>query len=393
VMRGDALTFVNATLSPGTVGTLRILGDQIAALNQPPQPGDHVVDLNGDRLLPGLINAHDHLHLNNLPRLEYRAPYPNAREWIEDVRSRMQTDRAFRAAVAISRNDRLLQGGIKNLLSGVTTVAHHDPLYPFLSSAEYPTRVVRYYGWSHSLYIDGEEKVQRSHHDTPAEWPWIIHAAEGTDGESARELERLEALGCLSPNTLIVHGVALDPAQQATLRRSGAGLIWCPASNLRLFGTTVEVIELAARGCVALGSDSRLTGAHDLLEELRVAADVSGLDEETLEAIVTHDSARLLRLTDRGVLAAGALADLLVLPRRVALSKASRADVRLVMVDGIVRYGDRDCVALADPGADWVSILVDGCPKLLDRNLAALLQASEARESGLELPAETWRAA
>jgi cytosine/adenosine deaminase-related metal-dependent hydrolase len=369
------------------------VGNRIAALNQPPQPGDRVVDLNGDRLLPGLINAHDHLHLNNFPRLEYRAPYPNAREWIEDVKSRMQTDRAFVASLAVSRDDRLLLGGIKNLLSGVTTVAHHDPLYPFLSSAEYPTRVVRHYGWSHSLYIDGEEKVQRSYHDTPAEWPWIIHAAEGTDDESAQELDRLEALGCLNTNTLIVHGVALDPAQRAKVRRLAAGLIWCPASNLRLFATTVEVVELAARGCVALGSDSRLTGAHDLLDELRVAAEISGLDEEALESMVTHDSARLLRLTDRGVLAAGTLADLLVLPRRAALSRATRADVRLVMVDGVMRYGDKDCAALADPGADWVNILVDGCPKLLDRRLAALLQASKGQESGLELPEETWRAA
>jgi cytosine/adenosine deaminase-related metal-dependent hydrolase len=392
-MRGDALTFVNAALAGGAIGTLRILGNRIAALNQPPHSGDRVVDLNGDRLLPGLINAHDHLHLNNFPRLEYRAPYPNAREWIEDVKSRMQTDRPFSASVAISRDDRLLLGGIKNLLSGVTTVAHHDPLYPFLSSAEYPTRVVRHYGWSHSLYIDGEEKVQRSYHDTPAEWPWIIHAAEGTDDESAQELERLEALGCLNTNTLIVHGVALDPAQRTKVRRLAAGLIWCPASNLRLFATTVDVVELAARGCVALGSDSRLTGAHDLLDELRVAAEVSGLDEASLESMVTHDSARLLRLADRGVLAKGALADLLVLPRRVGLSRATRADVRLVMVDGVVRYGDTDCAALADPGTDWVNILVDGCPKLLERRLAALLQASEVRESGLELPEETWRAA
>ena len=36
------------------------------------------------------------------------------------------------------------------------------------------------------------------------------------------------------------------------------------------------------RGRVALGSDSRLSGARDLLCELRVAHELSGLDEATL---------------------------------------------------------------------------------------------------------------
>ena len=50
-----------------------------------------------------------------------------------------------------------------------------------------------------------------------AAWPWIIHAAEGLDDEAAAEFERLDALGCIGANTLIVHGVALDPAQRKRL--------------------------------------------------------------------------------------------------------------------------------------------------------------------------------
>ena len=49
---------------------VRIAGSRIAAVGEPPEAHDRGLDLAGDRLLPGLINAHDHLALNHLPRLE-----------------------------------------------------------------------------------------------------------------------------------------------------------------------------------------------------------------------------------------------------------------------------------------------------------------------------------
>ena len=211
--------------------------------------------------------------------------------------------------------------GIKNLLSGVTTVAHHDPLYPSLRS-QFPTRVVTRYGWSHSLAMDGEEAVRRSHRACPADQPWIIHAAEGLDAAAGRELTRLESLGCITPNALLVHGLALDHAQHARLAAAGAGLIWCPASNLHLFGSTVDVASIADRRHIVLGSDSRLSGSRDLLAELHVARESSRLEEAELESLVTARPARMLRLFDRGVLEQGALADILVLPADVPLSRA-----------------------------------------------------------------------
>ena len=64
-----ALTFINARMGVGAT-TLRILGTHIVALGAAAELGDRVIDLQGDRLLPGLINAHDHLQLNSLPRLK-----------------------------------------------------------------------------------------------------------------------------------------------------------------------------------------------------------------------------------------------------------------------------------------------------------------------------------
>ena len=387
------ITLINARSNYGEFTSVRIAGGRIAALGEDPLPGDSIVDLEGDRVLPGLINAHDHLQLNSLARREFEKSYRHVREWISDVDASRRSDPEFAASVAVARDERLLIGGVKNLLSGVTTVAHHDPFYPLLANTRYPTRVVREYGWAHSLYVDGDEKVANSYRATPDRWPWIIHAAEGLDEEAGAEFERLDALGCLRANTLLVHGIALDRAQRARLDRAAAGLIWCPSSNLRLFGRTADVAELTAQGRVALGTDSRLSGAGDLLDELRLVANLGVVDEFTLESLVTSDSARLLRLRDRGRLQAGFRADILILPARTRLATAQRADVRLVLVDGIVRYGDRDYAERLAPHGNWTDIRVDGRAKILDGGIAELLSQARIHEAGLELAHLTGRAA
>jgi cytosine/adenosine deaminase-related metal-dependent hydrolase len=387
------ITFINAQLSHGHLGSLRIQGSRIAAVGAPAEPEDLVLDLRGDRLLPGLINAHDHLQLNHLPAHESPQYYRHARDWISEIDLRRRSDPQFAAGVSVARDERLLLGGVKNLLSGVTTVAHHDPLYPFLAHSDFPVSVVRDYGWSHSLYIDGEDKVAFSCRSTPSEWPWIVHAAEGLDHEAAHEFERLDALGCLKSNTLLVHGIALDQSQRTRLERAGAGLIWCPSSNLRLFGKTAEVRELIAHRRVALGTDSRLSGARDLLAELRLASKLSGLDDESLEGLVTHISADLLRLPDRGSLRPGLRADLIVLPAGTPLAYATRANIRMVIIDGIARYGDADCAPRASPQGEWVNVQVDGMPKMLDLRIANLLARSHAAETGLQMAHAAGRAA
>lgn len=385
------VTFINADID-GEASTLRIVESRIAAVGVRPTPGDVVIDLRGDRLLSGLINAHDHLQLNNFGRLKFRERYTNVCDWVTDVAGHVETNITLQACAALPKERRLLLGGLKNLLCGVTTVAHHDPLYEYLTGPAYPISVVTQYGWSHSLLIDGEARVRRSYQTTPAAWPWIIHAAEGLDDAAAKEFERLEALGCIGANTLIVHGIALDKEHRRRLVEAGAGVIWCPASNVHLFGETAEVRDLIQHGRVALGTDSRLSGSRDLLAELRVAREVSGLDERTLESLVTSSSARLLRLSDRGELRAGATADILVLPP-ISLSSATRADVRLVMVRGNMLYADTHYARAMAAPEDWVEVLVDGRYKAMDRRLALLWAHANVREPGLDAGPSAGRAA
>ncbi|RZI99155.1 MAG: amidohydrolase [Rubrivivax sp.] len=357
--------------------SLSIDGDRIAAGG-----GALRVNLGGARLLPGLINAHDHLQLNGaLPRLRFRDRYCNASEWIADITPRLATDPQLLAHRAVPRSQRVFIGGMKNLLSGVTTVAHHDPRDAAFHDEGFPVDVPELGGWSHSLAMDGEQAVRESRQAARPGRAWIVHAAEGIDTAAALEFDRLEALGCIAPKTLLVHGLGLSAAQQRRLVTARSGVVWCPGSNLHLFGRTLAPDWLFACGRLALGSDSRISGRRDLLAELALVRELTGWRDEHLEAWVTEAAARLLGLHDRGRLDVGLRADLIALPAGLPLASATRADLRLVVVGGSPLYADAD---LGDV-LGLVPVRVDGRPKALAPHLVHALRATPLREPGLEL--------
>src|SRR5688572_31510016 len=169
----------------------------------------------------------------------------------------------------------------------------------------FPVRVVNQFGYSHSLHIDGWA-VCASHRRTPPEWPWMIHAAEGCDQAAADELDTLDRLGCLTPNTVLIHGVGFCRTATDRVIGAGAGLVWCPSSNDFLFKRTADVRAFDDADRLALGSDSRLSGEGDLLDELKAAHATRQLSAEGLARTVTSGAARLLRLRSVGCVAAAA---------------------------------------------------------------------------------------
>jgi len=197
----------------------------------------------------------------------------------------------------------------------------------------------------------------------------------------------------VTANVRFIHGVAFTGAECERLAQAHAGLIWCPASNLYLFGRTADVRLLAARGCVALGSDSRLSGSRDLLDELHEAHATDMVPAEQVESLVTHASARLLRLTDRGALREGMLADLIILPREMPLWEARRADLRCVMLGGKLLCGEAPIAAQLLHPEHCAQIVVDGRDKVLRREVADQLQRHAADECGVRWAHETGRAA
>jgi len=409
----NAVSFVNArVVTPGVdtpvAGSIRF-SSRVLSIGGRPKPHDTIVDLRGAIVLPGLINAHDHLELNHYGRLKGRDRYENASAWIDDMRPRLTADPAIRRDRAQPLVERLFIGSLKNLLAGVTTVAHHNPFYPEMRRTM-AVRVVRRYGWAHSFLLERQPAgargepggdVARRSRATPPDVPFVLHLAEGTDDEARGELPRLEALGCLKPNTVIVHGVAIDGDGWRRVARAGAGLVWCPASNDFLFGRSVPIRSLldedersGSNGdCghlnVALGTDSRVTGSRDLLDELRAARDAAPVSAAELLRMVTTSAAALLRQPKSGRLTVGGPADLLVIPPfddepASALLQTARRDVRLVTVGGRPIVGDPDLAAVFRARRVKLRPLcVDAAAKLADSGLVRRLAGCPIVEPGV----------
>lgn len=287
---------------------LRFDRSRILSIDEPPTRRDTILDLEGRAVYPGLINAHDHLELNHYPRTKFRPVYENAHQWGLDFTPRLD-DEPFRSLRRVPLAEQCRIGGLKNLRSGVTTVAHHNPLHRPLRR-NFVVRVVQRYGWAHSLYF--EEDIPRTYRQTPKDAPWMIHLAEGTDDVAAGELSRLDTMGCLQPNTVLIHGVGLSDSDRRRVLEAGSGLVWCPSTNIFLLGKTGDVREFAAAHRLALGTDSLLTADGDMLDELRCAAQTGQLSPEQLFRAVTVDAACLLRLPNVGALLPGYLPDFFV---------------------------------------------------------------------------------
>ncbi len=347
----------------------------------PSSDSSKTVDLSGFLLLPGLINAHDHLEFALYPRLA-DPPYRNYIEWGEDIHNKFPTLIARHRAVP--KDARLWWGGIRNLLCGVTTVCHHNPLWPELQRSDFPIRVLQKYGWGHSFALG--DNLSAAHRATPQGAPFIIHACEGVDDRSKDELRQLDKLGLIDANTVLVHGLALDNDGVATLIARRASLIICPSSNYFLFARLPEVTRLSGIAQVALGNDSPLTAIGDLLDELGFAVQSCGIAPRTAYDMVTTTPASLLHLEHfAGTITESGMADIIAI-RDTGINAADRIgqlsieDIEFVMIRGRVHLASQfvlDRLPLAtQQGLE--PLVVDGITRWLRAPIEHLMRAAEA---------------
>jgi cytosine/adenosine deaminase-related metal-dependent hydrolase len=192
----------------------------------------------------------------------------------------------------------------------------------------------------------------------------VVHAAEGVDDRAHTEIAELDRLGVLRNNTFVVHAIALSDDDVRLLAERNSKVIWCPASNLRLYGKTAPVAELRRAGIdVVLGTDSTLSGADTLLDELREASRTGQVDDAELLAMATCRAADAFGLDGgHGVLAPAGRADLVVVRERgtpaASLLAARAGDLRLVLVGGRPRLAHPEIAEVLDLGA--ANVAIDG---------------------------------
>lgn len=181
----------------------------------------------------------------------------------------------------------------------------------------------------HAPYTVGDETLKKvavlaQEMDTPIH----IHlhetaqeVEESIQKYGVRPSQRLMDLGLLSPLTQCAHMTQVNEIDIAILQQSGAHIIHCPESNLKLASGFCPVDKLLNAGInVALGTDGAASNNDlDLFSELKTAAllakavsgNATALDAHTAFRMATLNGAKALGIDDKvGSLEIGKQADI-----------------------------------------------------------------------------------
>jgi 5-methylthioadenosine/S-adenosylhomocysteine deaminase len=340
-------------------GELVIDGETITcvAVDCPDPPGATRFVISDAYIVPGFIDAHNHVAYNVLPKWTPPKRYQNRGQW-----QRAAAYKAFKQPYArLKDHDHLFcemvkYGELKALLSGVTTIQGTAPnqacFRTLIRNAENQNELGTPPSYIRTFILD-----IKSFKGPPPKWAvtkaFVVHLAEGVDGPSRQEFATLKQKGLLTAQTAIIHGTAFGDSEFAQMARVGAKLIWSPQSNLALYGQTTNIKLAVQHGVlVSLGVDWNPTGSDTIFDELRVAAKVNEenfahtiADGDWLKLITVNPATALALETQIGKLAAGFKADVTVLeahdpdPGR-SLLKTQLPDVHMVWVGGELLYGD-----------------------------------------------------
>jgi imidazolonepropionase-like amidohydrolase len=369
VLRGRVVTMAK----PGEVlddAQVVVAGGQIAEVVPAGQalPAAYasatVVDTKGT-IYPGLIDLHNHFAYNVRELWPLPKRYDNRGQWgtplyssqvSQPVKTLAKGGRTARALVRYVEAKALIGGtttgqGIKTQVRGGTqmfrgamrNVEESDD--PRLGDAS--TLVP-------DLWVKDPERVKKFRKALD-HWPaYFYHLAEGIDDASRQHFLDLRVNDLIKRSLVGVHSLGLHPEDLVFLASQGAKVVWSPFSNLLLYGRTLDLGALRRSGVTfGIGCDWAPTGSKNLLQELKVARhevarQESDFTSEELVRAVTVAAAAVTDWQDHvGVLRKGALADILVIDGTGGdafdhLIDATEPAVRLVVIDGRARYGDRD---------------------------------------------------
>ena len=412
----DTLLITNCTILTEAAspliphGFLRIEGGLITDLGimgrMPQAEGATIIDAGGKLLMPGLINGHNHCAMTLFRGL---ADDLELASWLNDH---------IFPAEAARVNDEMVYwcsklAAAEMLLSGTTTVAdgyfhagevaracrdaglravaahgiidfpapgvpdptlNQEAVEDFIDTWQGKDPLITPAVFAHSPYTCSPVTLTRAKDLADRrQVRFFIHLAETRqetgmliDPQGTSPVRHLHALGLLDSNTICVHSVWLDDEDLDILAATGASVVTCPQSNLKLASGTAKVVEMLARGIhVGLGTDGCASNnSLDMFREMDMLAKVQKL--RTLDATAlpawqalrcaTSGNAAALGLSGLGRLAIGCRADLLLLD---------------LQAPHLTPFYNQDLLVYAAQGNDVHTVIVDGRIVVKDRKLLA----------------------
>ncbi|WP_223292687.1 amidohydrolase family protein [Breznakiella homolactica] len=347
-------------------------------------------------IYPALINTHDHMRGNYLPRVgpPKGVYYMNWLPWDNDLKaSETYTERSN-----ISDKELYQLSTYKNLFSGVTTVNDHFPqawnkeILPHL-----PIRAILEYGLAHecsSYDLKWGDGIEVEHtRAIKKHWPFITHLSEGFDRESMDGVITLENLKVLDSHCLLIHCIGFSDEDIKKVANAGASISWCGASNIFMFNVTCKIRKFIKAGInVTIGTDSSHTGSFNLFEEMHYDRELyrqmygEDLPAKKIFEMVTINAAKAFWLDKKlGSLDEGKLGDILLLKAKKDdpyenFASAGMKDIELLTMAGKPLYGEMRFIDIfgGKLPEGYTEITVGGRPMFIAGDPAALYR--EARK-------------
>jgi 5-methylthioadenosine/S-adenosylhomocysteine deaminase len=410
-------------------GYVLVEDDRIVAVGagQPPiesEPGaqpDQVIDARLMAVVPGLVNAHSHLFQTFVRGLADDKPLL---QWLETA--------IWPVMHAVTEEEMYLAsllGMVENIRSGATSVIDNQYIHTnqgnadavYRAAQESGIRFMLARGWADMNYHDAfmetgdrivaeMERLMQTWHGTEGgrlrlEFgpviPWgcsdetmqrtyalaqewgvgtHIHTAESEpevemvlQQRGLRHVEWLEAIGCLGPDTQLVHSVWLSEEEIDLVVRRNAMIVHCPVSNMYLASGIAPITALWRRGVdVALATDGPgSNNSQDNMEVLKFTACLQKVG--TLDAMSLLPEDVLQMATRSGARAMGQEQEI------GSLEVGKKADITLVDLDAphiMPVHRVPSALVYNAHGGDVDTVIVDG--RVLMRNKEILFLDEKA---------------
>ena len=387
---------MDAALTEWPCGWVLVDGPRIAALGcGPPPPADHVRDMGGDLVMPGMVNPHCHMAMSLFRGLGedvddrlFRYILPLERRFVSPGMVRAGTALSalesirggvtciadmyyFETVVAEVMDQAGLRGVLGQTLADFAAPDHADwdqgftlcdalaerlsghprltasiaPHAPYSTGPAVLERVARW----HDAHPDTRIQIHLAETEAEVAWAAREHGMT-TTGIAARS-------GILRPGTIAAHCLLMDDADIALLAASGAGVAHNARSNGKAGRGIARVADMRAAGVpVGIATDGPMSGnTLDLFAQfapVAMFARILGHSRGAMPAVdvirmATIEGARVMGLHTRvGSLEPGKDADLIRVsldaPRlhpihdvySMLVYAAMAPDVRDVMVAG-----------------------------------------------------------
>jgi len=206
------------------------------------------------------------------------------------------------------------------------------------------------------------------------EVPFFIHIAESRheqgiiiDPRGTSPIRHLAALDLLDKNSVLIHCVWLDDEDRKIILESGAGVVVCPQSHLKLASGIAKASVMDMIGIpIGLGTDgSASNNSLDLFREMDILAksqklstlDATAMPAKRALAAATETNAKILGLSHIGKIAPGFKADIILIDMKqphlqpfynsdFLVYTCNGADVETVIINGKIILKKRELLSI-----------------------------------------------